>query len=250
MLLAMSGTALAGGSWMKSPDDRVEPGEEVLLIGYVGLEETPPVGLWRAALSGPRDERQNLVEGSIRSLPLGPVIIEPTGLGGYLSHRVSISFGLPANLEPGVYDISLSGDKDFLGDLIGASLGVGVDAEWPNHYEWALDDPAIALLPDDARVVGPGFEVTAAEIRAGNFPNNAAQFMLDPSALEEAVVETTTTAGPVTVPDANPPRIFTAPLWLILLAMLAGVVFLYRKRDKSPPRPADAISYEFENISQ
>ncbi len=30
---------------MKSPDDRVEPGEEVLLVGYVGLEETPPVGL-------------------------------------------------------------------------------------------------------------------------------------------------------------------------------------------------------------
>lgn len=74
--------------------------------------------------------------------------------------------------------------------------------------------------------------------------------MLDPSALAEAVVETTTTSDPVTVTNANPKRISTSPLWLILLATLAGAAFFYRKRDKSPPRPADAISYELENISE
>lgn len=170
LAVAAPQAATGGGSWMKSPDDWVEPGEEVEMVAYVGASNVNS-GPWEAYLSlEPMDGDGNF--GNDR-LALGPVLIEMTGLTGYLSHRVYLSFTLPDDLVPGIYQISVTNPQgDFLGDLIGGHLPVhtqNIDL-W---YEWPVDEPLVARLPDHAMLADAGRSagpVSVGEVRRGLEP--------------------------------------------------------------------------------
>src|SRR5207302_7957593 len=119
--------------------DRYEPGDMATLVGYAGrggqgwLEDGPfyaylapsvgglgPTGPKYSGLGGP-----NAVDG----LALGPLSVDLTGHEGWRALRVSISFPVPDDLEPGVYDVGYCNDpcSTGLGDLPGGVVGVGVD---------------------------------------------------------------------------------------------------------------------------
>lgn len=149
IVVGVTPAASAGGSWMRTPDESVEPGETVEFVGYVGAENADE-GPWFAYL--------NTFEAVIA---LGPVTIEPTGLGGYLSHRVYLQFTVPSTLASGYYSVSVQNGTEFtddqrvfLGDLIGAAFEVGAVASGQS-FEWPVDEPLVAALPSDAVLIGP-----------------------------------------------------------------------------------------------
>ncbi len=181
VLLLLALPAAAGGSWMNTPDERVEPGQDVTLVGYTHADSKWDNTLWVARLFGPLTPDGVAPEVML----VGPVTVQPTRLDGYLSLRLSVSFTVPDDLEPGVYNMSVNGPSgEFLGDMMGAQLLVGVEPESSEiSVEWALDDPLIAELPDHAMITGPGWGVTAEDLRAGRYPFRAEAFMLDPSIL-------------------------------------------------------------------
>lgn len=94
---------------------------------------------------------------------LGPLSIQARGR----ALRVSISFPVPHHLAAGLYTVTYCNDPctTGLGDLIGGSVAVGVDPPREVQREWFLDEPEIANLADDAILTGPGYGVTAADVR-------------------------------------------------------------------------------------
>jgi hypothetical protein len=189
MVVAVMPVASAGGSWMRTPDESVEPGEIVEFVGYVGAENADE-GPWYAYLNTP-----DAVEA------LGPVTIEPTGLGGYLSYRVYLKFTVPLTLGIGSYSVSVQNGSEFidqqrvfLGDLIGAVFVVG----WLgsiHSFEWPVDEPLVAALPPDAVLIGPDWEITVGEVRRGIYPKCQWGCLLDPTVLRRE---------DVTIVDATP----------------------------------------------
>jgi len=164
LLVGLGPPAHAGGSWFRPVKDRSEPGEPVTLVGYTGG------GTLGGVEDGPFDGYLVTPDGA--RLPVGRLDVRETGQGGYLTLRASITFTLPADLGPGVYEFHYcnAACDEGLGDIIGGEVFVGVDPSYPVSREWALDDPEIANLADDARLVGPGWETTAGELRAGHLP--------------------------------------------------------------------------------
>lgn len=193
-----SPTCASRRSWMGATEESYDSGDEVTAVGYVGASADDDNKVFMARL--------NLVPVAAMTestLPiwheLGPVTIDPTGLGGYLSHRVSLTLTLPDDLAPGTYEVSVrTGPDDYFGDLIGLLLTVGMEAPYPMSHEWPLDEPFIAELPDDAIITGPGFMVSAADLRAGRYPGGAEAFMLNPPPDEPATDDVATSPSLIT----------------------------------------------------
>jgi len=177
--------ALAGGSWMKTPDQEVERGEEVEMVGYVWAPDVPPVeeSQWLAHLNLAPMPLHESVES--RLMPLGPVTVERSGLSAYLKYRVSLTFTVPDGLEPGIYIVTVANEQgDYLGDLIGAGLAIGVEP-WPPEYEWPVDEPLVAQLPDNAWLRGPNWEITAGQVERKIYPVCQWSCFLDPSIMDD-----------------------------------------------------------------
>lgn len=205
LVVAIAPAASAGGTWMDTPDQYVEPGEQVEFVGYVAAENADD-GPWYAYLN---------IGGAI--VALGPVTIETTGLGGYLSHRVYLAFSVPSTMTTGSYGISVQNGTEynenrteFLGDLIGAVVEVGM-VRTSSYYPWPLDEPLVASLPPDAVMAGPDWEITVGEIRRGFYPRCQWGCLLDPTVLRREDVTivdappswATTTAPPTTAPSST-----------------------------------------------
>jgi hypothetical protein len=103
-LAAVAGAAdpaAAGGSWLSPVRDRYEPGETVTLVGYVG-----PGGTLGSVEDGPFFAYLRRLEEPLRvpnelqmapfvpqsgDLPIGQLLVQGTGRGGYLAYRVTIA---------------------------------------------------------------------------------------------------------------------------------------------------------------
>jgi len=174
-VLASVGPVSAGGSWFTPVEDRYEAGEEATMVGYTGggdygwVEDGPFFGF----LVDSNDNGEMVIDGPRR--PLGEIELEDTGDGGYLRLRASITFTVPADLEPGVYwlDYCNADCTQRLGDLIGGIVHVGADPAFEVSREWPLDDPEVANLDGRARLSGPGFDVAASDVRAGSADDRA-----------------------------------------------------------------------------
>ncbi|NNC81886.1 MAG: hypothetical protein HKN94_17220 [Acidimicrobiales bacterium] len=202
VLLGFASPAIAGGSWFDPVKDRYEPGEQATLVGYTGggaygwIEDGPYFGF----LMESADEGGAVADG-IR-LPLGEIVLEETGRGGYLRLRASISFQIPSDLEPALYqfDYCNADCSARLGDLIGGAVWVGVDPEYPISREWPLDDPEVANLAADALIAGPGFQVEAGEVQSGAVGINAGGM---PTAARATVAAPTTSSVPSSVAEVS-----------------------------------------------
>jgi hypothetical protein len=198
----------AGGSWMETTKDSYEEGDKVIAVGYVaaGLAEGEYLIAYLVIPGQASEESQRL--------EVGRASVEPSGLLGYLSNRVYVEFTIPEIPEPGIYELAVRrSDGEFHGDLIGASLHIGVEPDYPKSVEWPLDEPLIAELPEDAMISGPGFSVLVSDLRKGIYPPGAASFMLDPSLLDQDGVVTTTISIPstTTVPPTTTSDVDVAP---------------------------------------
>ena len=165
-ILVAVAPATAGGSHLAPVRDRYERGEVATLVGYtsggqLGWIQDGPFFAYLAA--------GDVTLWASRRLPpdaaaLGPLSVQARGR----TLRVSVSFPVPEHLAAGVYTVTYCNDPctTGLGDLIGGSVAVGVDPPTRVQREWPPDDPEIANLADDALLSGPGYRVTAAEVRA------------------------------------------------------------------------------------
>lgn len=188
-LLVLAMPALAGGSWLHSTQASYNPGDHVIAVGYTeGLDSTAHVE-YRAKLHTiPMDDETEANPSP--TVDLGPVEIEETELRGYLRYRVFIEFDLPENLEPDTYYIEVTDEtSNLFGDIVGMVVLVGIEPQRPAVIEWPLDEPLIANLAPDAILSGPGFQVTVTDLRAGIYPDGAAEFMYDPSVISEVAPE-------------------------------------------------------------
>jgi hypothetical protein len=162
--------ALAGGGERLSPArDRYEPGQRVVMIGYVTA--TPPS--WRD--NGPyRVFLGRDLDPAAERLPVGTLTIqEVPRLPDGRTLRVSADFRLPRSLQPGAYGVAVQGrnPEQGLGYLQPDLVFVGVDPGGPLVRDWPLTDPAIRWLEDDALLSGQGLApVRAADVRAGRIP--------------------------------------------------------------------------------
>jgi hypothetical protein len=207
IVVAATPIASAGGSSMHTPDEFVEPGEIVEFVGYVGAENADD-GPWNAFL----DTHE-------AAIALGPVTIEATGLGGYLSYRVYLKFVVPPTLEAGSYWVSVQNESEFtaqqrvyLGDLIGALVEVGSIGS-TRLFDWPLDEPLVQALPSHAVLVGPDWEITAGEVRSGIYPRCEWGCLLDPTILQREGVTIVDVRPywqtPAAVPTTAPPSTTT-----------------------------------------
>lgn len=189
--------AQAGGTWLSPVHDRYEAGEAVTLVGYSGgsgmggtSTDGPYFGYLRVdpteAYRDPPDDVWPFVHPS--DLRSGEVAIEWTDRLDWAMYRLELSFTLPASLADGSYEVVLCNDPcdHGFGDVIGATVYVGIDPPSPVAREWPFDEPAIAQLADDALVYAPGwpgYTLTAAQIRRGETGPGPAP--VDPHAAKE-----------------------------------------------------------------
>lgn len=189
-----------GGEQMAPARDRYEPGQRVVMIGY--LTATPS---WRD--NGPYRVflTRDVESATPERLPVGTLTIQqvpPLPDGRTL--RVSADFRLPRALAPDTYAVLVRGrnPEQGLGYLQPDTLFVGVDPDGPLVRDWPLTDPAIRWLEDDALLVGPGFiPVRAADVRAGRLP---APTTIPPSTTVPTTIATTI-PGSVAATIAPPP---------------------------------------------
>lgn len=189
VIVVAPAASAGGGSWLDTPDEYIEPGENVEFVGYVGAGNARQ-GPWNAFL----DTGETVVS-------LGPVTIETTGLGGYLSHRVYLAFTVPSTVTTGSYWIFVQNgtefnnrQTDYLGDLVGAAIEVGT-FRFRSYYPWPVDEPLVASLPANAVLSGGDWEITAGEVRRGIYPECQWGCLLDPTVLRRE---------DVTIVDATP----------------------------------------------
>lgn len=158
LLAGWTEAAPAGGGRLAPVRERYDPGEVATLVGYTAgpVPEEPFYAYLRTA------------DGD-NEWYVGVLAVEETDHAGYLHARVSLSFEVPGDLEPGEYELVYCDDPCTgapLGDLVASPLSIGVDPARRVVREWALDDPEIANLGPDALLVGPGFQTTASLLRA------------------------------------------------------------------------------------
>jgi hypothetical protein len=191
----LSGAQGAGAtpSCLQPVGDRYEPGDEVTVVGYGCVRRPshaagdipvvfgylhvmpaePCAGVSPTVYCNPTGlhRPQPLVDPA-SGIPVGQISLEESP-HPWRGLRASLTFRIPADLAPGSYHILTCGQPCTADPQAYPTepwpLYVGVDppaGERPVHH-WPLDDPAIALLPDDALVLGPdGDEATVAEVRA------------------------------------------------------------------------------------
>lgn len=251
-VLGLASPAAAGGTWLSPVHDRYDAGDEVTLIGYTS--EAPPgtafYGYLRvdpaAVTQDPPPDGWPAVHPT--DLRVGPVDVRGIGRAGWQATRLQLSFTLPAGLASGQYGLQICDDPctTGVGDVIGATVWVGIGPDHPLVREWPLDEPAIAELPDDAELTGPGYRITAGEVRAGVRPEMPRP---DPQAIPDlpAADRAPTPAPPRRAPalaDESPatPDVratgdavrgapFDATLvWLAVAAGAAGAFFLLMRR--------------------
>jgi len=181
-VLAAPAPALAGGTWLSPIEDSYAPGDHVTIVGYTGgtgaggaVTDAPYYAYLRVdpteAYRDPPADTWPFVHPS--DLRVGALDVRPTGRSDWAALRLQADFTLPADLAGGSYEVVVCDDPCRTGfaDVIGATIHVGDEPAQPVAREWLLDDPAIALLDDDALVTGPGYLLTAAEVRAGVEPS-------------------------------------------------------------------------------
>lgn len=240
----------AGGTWLYTTESRYEPGDHVVAVGYV--QDSTAASPFHAELGLiPMADISDYGSQSWQIL-VGVVTIENAGLHGYLANRVSFEFKVPASLGVGEYEIAGRNEKgEFFGDLVGLMLYVGYDPDFERWIEWPLNEPLIGDLAPDDVIAGPGWSVTVADLRDGEYPQQAADFMLPETfpntATEKKPAETSmTTASPTTTiaelpatptVDEQAQQIVAVPVVplsasepditqraILLLALIAGVV--------------------------
>ena len=143
LILGLPLAALGGGGTvMRSPDEFVEPGEVVEMVVYenVSIDQLNE-GPWVAHLAlepiGDSVEPQ--------WLRLREVEITPVKWSGYGTHRVYVTFKVPAGLAVGTYGVGIfneAGDNlEWVSGWVKVGLPVGQEEA---HYEWPLDEPLVA----------------------------------------------------------------------------------------------------------
>lgn len=149
LVVAGSSPAGAAPSTLAAVHDRYEPGEVATLVGYVvpanqsgGLEDAPFFAFLRAGET---------------VLPLGQLALRPAPTLGPQAIRAQATFPVPEQLEPGRYELFFCNEPcvKSLGDLVGATMNVGVDPLEPITREWPADEPELANVSPGARIVPP-----------------------------------------------------------------------------------------------
>jgi hypothetical protein len=130
-------SASAGGSSLEPERERYAPGDTATLRGYVGrgqlgwVEDGPfPAWLRTAPVSATTDESP-LPGRMPGDLPIGELVIEETGQGGYLELHISITFQIPSDLDRGTYEVVYCNAdcSTGIGDLIGGLVHVSARPE-------------------------------------------------------------------------------------------------------------------------
>ena len=213
LILGLPSAAFGGGmTAMRSPDEFVEPGETVEMVAYENVPEAQLMeGPWVAHLA--LEPMADSVEP--QWLRLGEVEITPVKWSGYGTHRVYVTFQVPADLAVGIYGVGIfnnAGDNlEWVSGWVKIGLPVGQEEA---HYDWPLDEPLVAKLPFWATLTSPPQGALVKDLRAGRYPASAAQFLLDPTILNDpgitlvaatttTVQEPTTTAAPTTAPPTT-----------------------------------------------
>jgi len=175
----------AGGTWLSPVEDRYEPGENAAIVGYVDgpatKAGTPAGGPYFGYLRvNPTEAYRGMGEADAHptwpfvdrtDLPLGEVDASPPVAETWAGRwRIALEFTVPPDLTPGPYEVVVCNDPctQGFGDVIGATVFVGVDPATPIVREWPFEEPAFEKLADDALIAGPGYTLTAGQIRAGD----------------------------------------------------------------------------------
>lgn len=222
--------ASAGGGRLAPVQERYEPGQKATMVGYTAAEV--PEDRFYAYLRPTGDAPG--VRLLYSDVYVGELVVRPTGHGGYLQLRVSATFDIPDDLGPGDYDLIYCDDPCSgrrVGDLLPSPLSIGVDPARRVVREWAQDEPEIANLAPGALLVGPGFQTTATEVRAG--PARPATAPAPPVTAAAAAPLTPTIASAAT-PPARDDMAWPLPTALVLASAAATALVLSRRR----PAPA------------
>jgi hypothetical protein len=144
--------------------DRYEPGEVATLVGYTG----PGAQGW--VEDGPFYAFLTPTDWAGADIDLGPLTVTDTGRGGWRALRVSLSFPVPDDLEPGAYSVWYCNEDcaTGLGDLAGGTVAIGIDPDQAVLRTWPLDEPEIANVAPDTVIAGPGYQASASAIRSGD----------------------------------------------------------------------------------
>jgi len=227
LLLSAPGTAEAGGGRLSPVRDRYEPGEVATLVGYTGGPAAAAVaGEFFYAYLRPVDEDPGAGLDET-DLYVGELFIQETAHAGYLAFRVSVTFDVPGDLDPGEYELTYCDDPCTatpVGDLGPSPLSIGVDPGRRIVREWAPDEPEIANLGPDALLVGPGFQTTAAELRTPAPPPAPI-----PPPLPDPVIELPSPPAPVPAP-ASEEMDWRVPSALVAASAAATAVVLGRRQ--------------------
>jgi hypothetical protein len=239
--------------------DRYEPGDTATMVGHTvrstpnaeyhdrdtldwsdtgpfhGYLRVDPVAVQRDGTSG------NYPGIHPTDIDLGEPTVAATehrDLAEYFAVRVSLTFLLPADLQPGGYTVFIADQTGArtLGYIGESPIYVGIDPPQPILRVWPLDDPAItdlasnALLYDDD---GVG-TLTAAQVRAGDVPASSTA----PPTTDRPRQQATDDLVATTPPDAGPDVGGTLP-WLVgfaVLVVLWCVAWRVSHREGQPPR--------------
>ena len=169
LVAGSAGPASAGGGRLAPVQDRYEPGQTATLVGYTGGPAAAVAGEPFYSYLRPAGEASGA--GLLSSdVYVGELVTEETGRGGYLQLRVSLTFDVPEDLVPGEYEVIHCDDpcsERRLGDLVASSLSIGVEPARRVIREWPRDEREVVNLPPAALLVGPDYQITAGELRAG-----------------------------------------------------------------------------------
>lgn len=223
--LTSVGPARAGGSWLYPTGDSFQAGDNVTLVGYTGggqlgwVDDGPFYAYLRVGAAA-GDPSPSVMPSDV---PLGPLTIEETGKGGYLTLRASLTFRVPAGLEPRRYDVVYCNDPctTGLGDLVGGFVDVGVPAIAPIQRTWPPDDPAWALVA--TRSAPSGADAT-----------------MHPSENAEHVQDMTSTAASPKAAQRNAANRVPSVVAGIAVVAMATAITIRRRRRAPRPRLAAA----------
>ncbi len=193
VLLVTVSPVWAGGSWFEPIETAIEPGDTVTIVGFSGFgpQGDPGVTAEDAFFGYLEVDRSQRTGGypdvHAGVVPIGQFTTTDTGLGGWQQYRLHLRFDVPADLEPGVYNVVHCNDPctTTFGELLGGVLQVGnpseavirADAELPDDYDfgqWApvqasLDDPLVAELAEVGTLARTGPTSTAMLVMVGTF---------------------------------------------------------------------------------
>jgi hypothetical protein len=226
LLGAWPGPAAAGGGTLAPVKERYDPGQVATVVGYTAgpVPEEPFYAYLRTG--------DGLAEWYV-----GELVVEETGHSGYLHVRVSLSFDVPGELEPGDYEVVFCDDPcrgTPLGDLVPSPVSIGVEPARRVVREWALDDPEISNLEADAVLVGPGFQTTAGLLRAPPPPA--------PTATVPVATLSPPTPAPLPALDATPPVTdemdWPVPTALVVAGAAGTALVMSRRQRALRPRAA------------